>query len=329
MSTDLRALAREIARELSQRDLRSGPQAAAAGEVAGGPPRVHDNAKSGVERHHAIPEPTISLHPEAVKAPPGVRFVHDRARIADFIDHTLLKAEATRAEIETLCEEAREHRFAAVCVNPSWVSLCATRLAGSDVGVATVVGFPLGATSTGAKRDETTRAIQDGATEVDMVAPIGHIRTGDWVYVGDDIAAVVQGAASRLVKVIIESAALTPVEIIKVCAIAREVGAHYVKTSTGFHPAGGATAEAVALMRMVVGDQLGVKASGGVRDCDAALKMIANGATRIGTSSGVAMARCLGSGPLPVADLMSLVAGHAPTCHTCGQVEKQGKSGSY
>jgi deoxyribose-phosphate aldolase len=255
--------------------------------------------------------------------------VRDRARIADFIDHTLLKAEATRTDIEALCAEAREHRFATVCVNPSWVSLCAARLRGTEVGVATVVGFPLGATSQSAKRDETARAVEDGATEIDMVAPIGHVRSGEWTYVGDDIAAVVRGASTRLVKVIIESAALTPVEIIKVCAIAREVGAHYVKTSTGFHAAGGATAEAVALMRLVVGDHLGVKASGGVRDCDAALKMIANGATRIGTSSGVAMARCLGSGPLPVADLLSLAAGHTTACHTGAQGGKQGMSGDY
>ena len=120
-----------------------------------------------------------------------------------------------------------------------------------------------------------------------------------------------------MVKVIVESAVLTPVELIKACAIAREMGANYVKTSTGFHPAGGATAEAIALMRLVVGDALGVKASGGVRDCETALKMIANGATRIGTSSGVSMARCLGPGPLPVSDLLSLATAHAGACHTC------------
>ena len=250
--------------------------------------------------------------------PPGVRFIGSGARIADFIDHTLLKAEATLAEVEKLCDEAREHRFAAVCVNPSWVRTCAQRLAGSGVQIATVVGFPLGATTSASKRREAEVAVEDGATEIDMVAAIGQIKSGDWHQVADDIAAVVAGARGHLVKVIIESAALTPVEVIKTCAIASEMGAHYVKTSTGFHPAGGAHAEAVALMRLVVGDSLGVKASGGVRDCDTALRMIANGATRIGTSSGVSMAKCLGPGPLPVSDLLSLATGHAGECRTCG-----------
>ena len=205
-----------------------------------------------------------------------------------------------------------------MCVNPSWVRLCAERLTGSGVPVATVVGFPLGATSSAAKQHEAAIAVADGATEIDMVAAIGRIRGGEWHYVGDDIAAVVQGAGGRLVKVIIESAALTPLDIIKACAVAREMGAQYVKTSTGFHPAGGASAEAVALMRMAVADALGVKASGGVRDCESALRMIASGATRIGTSSGVSMAQCLGQGPLPVRDLLSLASVHAPACHTCG-----------
>jgi deoxyribose-phosphate aldolase len=243
--------------------------------------------------------------------------VSTNARIADFIDHTLLKAEATQAEVERLCDEAREHRFAAVCVNPSWVRTCAGRLSGSGVQIATVVGFPLGATSSPAKRREAEVAVDDGATEIDMVASIGHIKSGDWNYVADDIAAVVAGARGHLVKVIIESAVLTPVELIKACAIAKEMGANYVKTSTGFHAAGGASAEAVALMRLVVGDALGVKASGGVRDCETALRMIANGATRIGTSSGVSMAKCLGPGPLPVGDLLSLASEHAGACHAC------------
>jgi deoxyribose-phosphate aldolase len=267
--------------------------------------------------NHPVPNRSLSPPPSAAVAPPGVRFNGSGARIADFIDHTLLKAEATLAEVEKLCDEAREHRFAAVCVNPSWVRTCAQRLAGSGVQIATVVGFPLGATTSASKRREAEVAIEDGATEIDMVAAIGQIKSGDWHQVADDIAAVVAGARGHLVKVIIESAALTPVEVIKTCAIAREMGAHYVKTSTGFHAAGGATAEAVALMRLVVGDALGVKASGGVRDCETALRMIANGATRIGTSSGVSMARCLGPGPLPVTDLLSLAHGHAGACHTC------------
>jgi deoxyribose-phosphate aldolase len=308
MSEDLQALARQIAHELAARDL------AAPSAGAGGPPRTQNGGVPAGTHNHPVPAPTTK---PPTSAPLGVRFVRQNARMADFIDHTLLKAEATRAEVEKLCDEAKEHRFAAVCVNAAWVRLCAERLRGTDVQVATVVGFPLGATTSASKRSETELAVADGATEIDMVAAVGHIKSGDWSHVADDIAAVVAGAKGRLVKVIIESAALTPVEIIKVCAIAKEMGAHYVKTSTGFHAAGGASAEAVALMRMVVGDALGVKASGGVRDCETALKMIANGATRIGTSSGVSMAKCLGPGPLPVTDLLSLASGHVGSCHTC------------
>lgn len=279
MTERLQALAREIARELAMGDL------ARSGTPAG--------------------------------APPGVTFVRENARIADFIDHTLLKAEATSREIDKLCDEAREHRFAAVCVNPVWVRRSAERLRGTPVQVATVIGFPLGANASEVKRHEAALAVEQGATELDMVVAVGHIKSGDWNHVADDIAAVVEGAAGTLVKVIIESAALSPVEIIKVCAIAKEMRAQYVKTSTGFHSAGGATAEAVALMRLVVGDSMGVKASGGVRDCEAALKMIVNGATRIGTSSGVSMAKCLGQGPLPLNDLLSLASQHSTGCATC------------
>ncbi len=302
MTVDLKELARAVAHELAAQDRKAGP-----------PPEKQDTASAPLPRNPAISDHNVS----SVSPPPGVKWMKSGARIADFIDHTLLKAEATAAEVDKLCAEAREHRFAAVCVNPSRVARCARQLAGSGVQVATVVGFPLGATSTEAKSFETQQAVRDGATEIDMVAAVGHIKTGDWDYVADDIAAVVRAANGRLVKVIIESAALTPVEVIKASAIAKEMGAQYVKTSTGFHAAGGATGEAVALMRMVVGDALGVKASGGVRDCDAALRMIANGATRIGTSSGVSMATCLGTGPLPVADLLSLTHQHGASCATC------------
>jgi deoxyribose-phosphate aldolase len=308
VTQDLRALAREIARELARRD-----QVVARGT----PPEAQDRAAPPVAHNRSLAARIVPSPEGPPLAPPGVRFVRENARIADFIDHTLLKAEATQSDVEKLCAEAREHGFAAVCVNPSWVRLCAAALAGSGVQVATVVGFPLGATSTASKAREAELAVADGATEVDMVAAIGHIKGGDWSHVADDIGAVVTAGGGRLVKVIIESAVLTPVEVIKACAIVREMGAHYVKTSTGFHPAGGATAEAVALMRLVVGDALGVKASGGVRDCETALRMIANGATRIGTSSGVSMARCLGPGPLPVTDLLSFASGHAGACRTC------------
>lgn len=292
---DLDALAARVARELARAD--EAPRA----------PRDVNAAPGGLV---AAPAPHVAAPPST----PGVRYVRDKARIAEFIDHTLLKAEATRADIETLCEEALEQEFAAVCVNPVWVPLCATKLKGSRVAVATVVGFPLGANQSEIKAAEAALAIRQGATEIDMVAAVGHIKGGDWNHVADDIGAVVRAAAGTLVKVIIESAHLTPVEIIKASAIAREAGAQYVKTSTGFHPAGGASAEAVALMRLVVGDTMGVKASGGVRDCATALRMIANGATRIGTSSGVAMAECLGRGPLPMRELLASPQMHADRC---------------
>ncbi|HUF27955.1 MAG TPA: deoxyribose-phosphate aldolase [Gemmatimonadaceae bacterium] len=308
---DLDALARRVASELARADR---PLTVGASERGNG-------RASAVKTGSAV---TASSAPatrwpsgSAASSPPGVAFVREDARMADFIDHTLLRAEATPRDVEQLCDEALEHRFAAVCINPVWVPLCARRLAGSKVRVATVIGFPLGANNTSSKAAEAERAAGDGAAELDMVAAIGHIKGGDWVHVADDIAAVVRAAGDRLVKVIIESAALTPVEVIKACALAREVGAHYVKTSTGFHPAGGATAEAVALMRLVVGDALGVKASGGVRDCAAALKMIAAGATRIGTSSGVAMTKCLGPGPLPLAELLAAPHAHAHQCVSC------------
>ena len=259
---------------------------------------------------------------QASGPPSGVRDGGEASHIAEFIDHTLLKAEATRAEIEQLCAEAIEHTFAAVCVNPVWVPLCAAMLGGSGVAVATVVGFPLGANQAETKAAEAALAVRQGATEVDMVAAIGHIKSGDWHHVGDDIDAVVRAAGGALVKVIIESAHLTPTEIIKASALAREVGAHYVKTSTGFHPSGGASADAVALMRLVVGDSMGVKASGGVRDCATALRMIASGATRIGTSSGVAMARCLARGRVSMRELLGSPDAHAGHCTsgTCAAV---------
>ena len=177
-------------------------------------------------------------------------------RVADFVDHTLLKAEATRAEIVKLCAEAREHRFAAVCVNATWVELSVKELDRAGVAVATVVGFPLGATTRRTKAAEAAEAVGTGAGEIDMVAAIGRIKGGQWACVEDDIRAVVEASRRALVKVIVESAVLTPEEIVKTCALAKEAGADYVKTSTGFHPSGGATTEAVRLMRLTVGDDL-------------------------------------------------------------------------
>jgi deoxyribose-phosphate aldolase len=248
-------------------------------------------------------------------------------RVADFVDHTLLKPDATRAEVVKLCSEAKQHRFAAVCVNGSWIATCVQELRGTGVGVAAVVGFPLGAMTSRAKAFEAREAAGIGATEVDMVAALGLVKGGAWAAVEDDIRAVVEAAKPAIVKVIVESAMLTREEIIKASAVAKEAGAHFVKTSTGFHASGGASVEAVRLMRLVVGDALGVKASGGVRDCQSALAMIAAGANRIGTSSGVAFVTCLGPGPLPLADLLRQPHAHGATCSsgTCGT----GGAGQY
>jgi len=239
-------------------------------------------------------------------------------RVADFVDHTLLKAEATRADIVKLCAEAREHRFAAVCVNPVWVDVCAAALSGTDVAVASVCGFPLGATTSEVKAAEAAEAVSRGAAEVDMVAAIGHIKGGEWRHVEDDIRAVVEACrrGGALVKVIIESAVLAPEDIVKASAVAKLAGAHFVKTSTGFHPAGGATVDAVRLMRLTVGDDLGVKAAGGVRDCATALAMIGAGASRIGTSSGVSFVGCLGPAPLSLAELLAQPGAHAASCRS-------------
>ncbi len=212
--------------------------------------------------------------------------------LAKYIDHTLLKPEATEGQIRALCEEATQYGFAAVCVNPTWVALCHQLLAGTEIAVCTVVGFPLGATLPEVKAYETARVIEQGAREVDMVINVGRLKSRDFAYVEQDIAGVVEVAHARgaLVKVIIEAALLTEEEKVAACTIAKSAGADYVKTSTGFGP-GGATVEDVALMRKVVGPDMGVKAAGGIRTAKAAWEMIRAGATRIGTSSGVKLVR--------------------------------------
>jgi len=208
--------------------------------------------------------------------------------VAELIDHTLLKPDATASDIDQLCREAAEWKFATVCVNPTWVAHAAGRLRGSGVGVCSVVGFPLGATTPDVKQYEARRAMFDGATEIDMVINVGSLKSGDVRLVTDDIRAVVGACAERAVtsKVIIETALLTDEEKVTACTLAKAAGADFVKTSTGFGP-GGATAADVALMRKAVGDELGVKASGGVRDLQQLQAMVAAGATRIGASAGV------------------------------------------
>lgn len=208
--------------------------------------------------------------------------------IARMIDHTLLKPTATEAQIHLLCNEAKTNNFASVCVNPSYVSLCASLLKGSETKVCTVIGFPLGATSTQSKEEETRIAIADGAEEVDMVIQIGALIENRLDYVLNDIKAVVQEAhkSNTIVKVIIETVLLNENQKIKVSKIVKESGADFIKTSTGF-AGGGATIADVALMRQYVGPDLGIKAAGGVRNYDDAVAMAKAGATRIGTSSGV------------------------------------------
>lgn len=213
----------------------------------------------------------------------------DKNRIASMIDHTLLKPEATEEQVMTLCKEAIQYSFASVCVNPTMVSKAATILEGSEVKVCTVIGFPLGATTTAVKAFETTDAINNGATEVDMVINIGKLKERNLEYVRNDIKAVVDAAKGKaLSKVIIESCLLTDEEKVIACKLSVEAGADFVKTSTGFST-GGATAADIKLMRETVGPDIGVKASGGVRDREGAITMIENGATRIGASASIAI----------------------------------------
>jgi len=206
--------------------------------------------------------------------------------LASYIDHTLLKPEASEAQIRQLCKEAREYEFFSVCVNSSYVPLCKELLSGSNVKVCAVVGFPLGAMSAEAKAFETTWCIDHGASEIDMVLHIGALKEGRKDYVREDIRKVVESAQGRTVKVILETSLLTRDEKILGCELSKEANAHFVKTSTGFG-GGGATIEDVKLMKETVGDALQVKASGGVRGKATAEAMIAAGATRLGTSSGI------------------------------------------
>lgn len=213
--------------------------------------------------------------------------------VAGIIDHTLLRADATKDQIKVLCEEAREYKFASVCVNPSWVKYASGLLQGSDVKVCTVIGFPLGANTPETKAFEVSNAIENGADEVDMVINIGALKDKDDELVERDIRAVVDAAKGKaLTKVIIETSLLTEEEKVRACELSVKAGSDYVKTSTGFST-GGATPEDVALMRKTVGPKVGVKASGGVRNTEDANKVIEAGATRIGASAGVSIVKGL------------------------------------
>jgi deoxyribose-phosphate aldolase len=218
-------------------------------------------------------------------------------QLARHIDHTLLKPEATRAQVDKLCDECREHAFAAACVNPYWVTHVAERLAGSTTDVAAVVGFPLGATTTAQKAFEAQAAVQAGAREIDMVVNLGALLDEERDAVIDDIRAVVEAAraqrADAVVKVILETRALTDAQIELGCLSCVEAGADYVKTSTGFHPAGGATVEHVRLMARCAAP-LKVKAAGGIRDLATTLAMLEAGADRLGMSAGVSVVQDMG-----------------------------------
>lgn len=225
-----------------------------------------------------------AAQPSVPKAPGGI----DR-ELAAMIDHTLLKPEATAAEVEKLCQEARQYGFCSVCVNTSWVSRCRDLLRGSQVKVCCVVGFPLGAMDSRSKAYETREAIANGADEIDMVINVGALKSGDLALVEKDIRAVVQAARNKVTKVILETGLLTDEEKVTACQLCKKAGATFVKTSTGFAKGSIATEADIALMRKTVGPRMGVKASGGVRSLADAKKMIAAGATRIGASSGVAI----------------------------------------
>ena len=215
-----------------------------------------------------------------------------KKELAKYIDHTLLKPSATFKDIEKLCNEAKEYGFYSVCVNPFYVKYAVSKLTGSDVNVAVTIGFPLGATTTATKVFEATEAVKAGAKEVDMVINVGLLKSGEYYAVQEDIAQVVDSVkkvdTEAKVKVIIETCFLNENEKVSACNLAKAAGADFVKTSTGFG-SGGATVEDVSLMRKLVGDSMGVKASGGIRDFKTAMAMIKAGATRIGASSGIAI----------------------------------------
>jgi deoxyribose-phosphate aldolase len=249
-------------------------------------PNCPDCERQGVQHRPQLVRQAIDAGASRFSATLGIK--HVDGDIARLIDHTLLKPDATQAQISQLCHEAREHGFAAVCVNPTHVKLCADLLRGSEVAVCTVVGFPLGATPSEVKAYESQQAIDDGASEIDMVINIGALKGGEYDLVERDIAMVTRTCHnnSALCKVIIEAALLTDQEKIKACELAKKAGADYVKTSTGFGP-GGATVNDVALMRRVVGPGMGIKAAGGIRSFADAKGMVEAGATRIGASAGV------------------------------------------
>ena len=242
-------------------------------DLCASPEQVRQVVANGADR--------VSFHGDAADVPMD---------LARYIDHTLLKPDATAEDIDLLCDEARDYRFASVCINPTWVKRAAMRLKGTNVVTCTVIGFPFGATPPEIKSMEARRALRDGAREIDMVINIGALKSGDLRLVGDDISKVVDAAheVGAICKVILETALLTDEEKVIASSLAKKAKADFVKTSTGF-AGGGATIYDVALMRETVGPDMGVKASGGVRTTEDAEDMIAAGATRIGASAGISI----------------------------------------
>jgi deoxyribose-phosphate aldolase len=244
-----------------------------------------------LEMRKNVKEIVEKVHKQVLSEIKGTGYGQESGSLASMIDHTLLKPDATAEQIKKLCREAREYKFASVCVNTSYVPLTVEMLRGSGVKTCCVVGFPLGACTTKAKVAETKEAIGNGATEIDMVVNVGALKSGNWDFVKDDIESIVIVVKDKaLVKVIIETCLLNDGEKMKVCQIAKMVGADFVKTSTGFST-GGAKVEDIRLMRHVVGPNFGVKASGGIRDYETAMAMVRAGANRLGTSSGIAIVK--------------------------------------
>jgi deoxyribose-phosphate aldolase len=263
-----------------------------------------EEARAIVEAWSAAP------HDPRAGVPPWLADSSDAPGLGRFIEHTLLQPEAPREAVLGLCDEARRYGLRGVCVNGGWVGDCVARLHGSGIVVATVIGFPLGAGATKAKAAEAKLAAGSGAGELDMMMAIGQAKSGEWRYVEDDIRRVVDAAGAAPVKVIVETAALQPVEIAAACLVARASGAALVKSSTGFHPAGGATEGSVALLRRAVGSELGVKASGGIQTLESALRMLAAGADRIGMPSVATLAAVLGPSAPPLGELFGAGISH-------------------
>jgi deoxyribose-phosphate aldolase len=238
--------------------------------------------------------------------PPWLAEHADARGIGRLVDYTILRPDATWTDVARLCDEAVAADVVAVCVNGGWVRRCVERLRGTPVRVAAVVGFPLGAGTSDAKAAESAIAASDGAVELDMVIPIGAAKAGEWQAVVDDVAGVVTAAPHALVKVILETGLLSAEEIAQACDASLRGGAGFVKTSTGFHPSGGATVEAVSAMRQAVGQRAGVKASGGIRTADAAVAMLIAGANRLGASSLAGFAGLLGPAAPPLGEVFAM-----------------------